>query len=133
MAIEHSAFIGTGWQFPPSFTAGGQQVNMSTGIQDIEQSLHLLLSTSLRERVMQPTYGSNLNAMVFEGVTENFKTYLQHLVKTAITYHEARIKAEKVEVIAENSAEGNVLIVVDYTLRNSNTRYNFVYPFYIQF
>ncbi|HMP91394.1 MAG TPA: GPW/gp25 family protein, partial [Phnomibacter sp.] len=122
-----------GWQFPPSFTAGGQQVNMSTGIQDIEQSLHLLLSTSLRERVMQPTYGSNLNAMVFEGVTENFKTYLQHLVKTAITYHEARIKAEKVEVIAENSAEGNVLIVVDYTLRNSNTRYNFVYPFYIQF
>jgi uncharacterized protein len=133
MSFDNNEFIGTGWGFPPSFTQGGQQLSMTTGHEDIEQSLRILLSTALQERVMQPTYGCNLDGMLFETVNEHFKTYLAHLVKTSITYHEARIKADKIEVVTEETNEGKVLIIVDYTIRSTNTRFNFVYPFYINF
>jgi phage baseplate assembly protein W len=133
MANENSPFIGIGWSWPPAFTAGGEKLEMTTGFEDIENSLQILLSTALQERVMQPAYGCNLDGMLFETVNEHFKTYLAHLVKTSITYYEARIKADNIEVKTDEENEGRVLIVVDYTIRSTNTKYNFVFPFYINF
>ena len=46
MASTHnSGFLGTGWAFPPQFGAGGAEVAMVSGVDDIEQSLGILLST----------------------------------------------------------------------------------------
>ena len=80
MSKENLSLIGRGWAFPPSFTLGGAQLEMTSGIKDIEQSIHILLSTTLQERVMQPTYGCNLDTMLFESMNEHFKTYLKHLL-----------------------------------------------------
>ena len=106
---------------------------MTTGIQDIENSIHILLSTALQERVMQPTYGCNLDSMLFESMNEHFKTYLKHLVKSAIMYHEARIKADNIDVKMDESVEGRILIIIDYTIRSTNTKLNYVYDFYLNF
>lgn len=133
MSNESNEFIGSGWSFPPVFNAGGTTVDMTTGIKDIENSLHILLGTALKERVMQPTYGCNLNFMLFESMNEHFVTYLSHLVKSAITYHEPRIKADEIAVQADDAIEGRVLIIINYTIRSTNTKLNFVYPFYINF
>lgn len=133
MANESIPYVGTGWGFPPSFSAGGIGMNTVTGVTDIEESLFILLSTSLQERVMQPTYGCNLDSMLFESVNEHFKTYLAHLVKTAIIYYEARIKLNNVEVQIDEVEEGRVLIVIDYTISSTNSKYNYVYPFYVKF
>lgn len=133
MANESIPYVGTGWSFPPSFSAGGIGMNTVTGVTDIEESIFILLSTSLQERVMQPTYGCNLDSMLFESVNEHFKTYLAHLVKTAITYYEARIKLNSVEVQIDEVEEGRVLIVIDYTISSTNSKYNYVYPFYVKF
>jgi phage baseplate assembly protein W len=59
--------------------------------EDIQSSLHILLTTRLGERVMQPTYGCNLDELVFETMTTTFKSHIRDLVKTAILYHEPRI------------------------------------------
>ena len=48
------AFLGRGWSFPPSFDHTTGQIRLVEGIEDINQSLEILLSTSLGERVMQP-------------------------------------------------------------------------------
>lgn len=133
MGNEANEFIGVGWSFPPAFDAGGASLAMTTGIEDIENSLHILLGTALKERVMQPTYGCNLDFMLFESANEHFKTYLSHLVNTAIIYNEPRIKADAIDVRTDEAVEGRVLIVVDYTIRATNTKLNFVYPFYINF
>ena len=133
MSKETNQFIGTGWGFPPAFSAGGAATDMTTGIKDIENSLHILLGTALKERVMQPAYGCNLDSMLFESMNEHFKTYLTHLVKSAITYHEPRIKADEIQVQTDEAVEGRVLIVINYTIRSTNTKLNFVYPFYINF
>ena len=133
MAKENLSLIGTGWAFPPAFTLGGGQLEMTSGIKDIEQSIHILLSTTLQERVMQPTYGCNLDTMLFESMNEHFKTYLKHLVKSAIMYHEARIKADKIEVEMDEAIEGRLLIIIDYTIRSTNSKFNYVYPFYLKY
>jgi phage baseplate assembly protein W len=133
MTKENFALIGTGWGFPPAFSQGGADLKMVSGVEDIRESLHILLSTALQERVMQPTYGCNLDSMLFESVNEHFKTYLKHLVKTAIIYNEPRIKADKIDVQTDEIVEGRVLIEIDYTVRSTNSKFNFVFPFYLKY
>lgn len=133
MSKENIEIIGRGWSFPPMFTPGGQTLMMTDGITDIEKSIHILLSTALQERVMQPAYGCNLDSMLFESMNEHFRTYLKHLVKTAITYHEARIKADNIEVQLDEAVEGRVMIIIDYTIRSTNSKLNYVYDFYLKF
>jgi phage baseplate assembly protein W len=133
MSRENLSIIGTGWGFPPAFPQGGANLEMTSGTKDIEQSIHILLSTALQERVMQPAYGCNLDSMLFESMNEHFKTYLKHLVKSAIMYHEARIKADKIEVQMDEAVEGRVLIIIDYTIRSTNSKFNYVYPFYLKY
>ena len=67
MKIEES-FLGTGWSFPPEFSSENKSVKTVSGIEDINQSLHILLNTKLGERVMLPNYGSSLSDFVFEGL-----------------------------------------------------------------
>lgn len=127
---QGSSFLGRGWSFPPSFRKNTRTVDTVTDLEDIEQSLKILLSTRPGERIMQPDYGCNLDRLIFEPLTTSLITYVEDIVKTAILYHEPRINPEKVE-IRENPVEPGLLdVIVEYTVRTTNSRYNYVYPFY---
>jgi phage baseplate assembly protein W len=128
--MANDSFLGTGWSFPPSFDKNLNKVAMLSDEVDIRSSLHILLTTRLGERVMQPTYGCNLDTLVFESLTSTFKSYIRDLVKTAILYHEPRIKLNKVELDDSRDLEGVILINIDYTVRTTNTRFNYVFPYY---
>jgi phage baseplate assembly protein W len=52
------------------------------------------------------------------------------LIKTAILYHEPRIDVDKINIDPTNETEGVLLIIIDYTIRTTNSRKNMVYPFY---
>ncbi len=125
-----SSFYGVGWAFPPAFDNSTGQVEMAEDIVDIQQSLQILLSTRPGERIMQPTYGCNLEELLFEPLTTTFKTYIKQLVQTAILYHEPRITLNNVDLNESIDTEGLVLIKIDYTVSRNNSRYNYVYPFY---
>ncbi len=130
---SNNAFLGTGWSFPPTFdnTTGG--VDLVKDITDINESLNILLSTSLGERVMQPSYGCNLEDYLFEPLSSSVIGYIQDLVENAILIYEPRIKAEKVEVTAADSfdiIEGRFTIEVEYTIPGTNSRFNYVYDYY---
>ncbi|WP_153801262.1 GPW/gp25 family protein [Foetidibacter luteolus] len=125
-----TSFLGTGWGFPPTFIKSTAQVEMLSDEDDIRSSLEILLSTRRGERVMQHRYGCNLDEMLFEPLTTTLKTYIQDMVKTAILYYEPRIDAKKVELDDSRETEGVVLIIVEYVVRSTNSRFNFVYPFY---
>ena len=64
--MEKINFLGTGWSFPPSFNNEIASIELVSDEEDINQSLNILLSTSLGERVMQPRYGCNLEDYLFE-------------------------------------------------------------------
>lgn len=108
---------------------------MVEDFQDIEQSLHILLSTSLGERVMQPSYGSNLHDFQFEAMNNTFLGFLRDLVEKAILYYEPRIVAERVSVEPEDPfdpLQGKLLITIDYFVAETNSRYNYVYDYYLR-
>ena len=123
------SFLGTGWSFPPNFDKGIKSVELVSDAVDINQSLEILLSTRLGERVMLPKYGCNLEELVFETMDATFETYITELVRSAILYHEPRIDLESVDY-ENNPNEGVLLIVINYKIRITNSRSNFVFPFY---
>src|SRR5882672_6372455 len=124
-----NSFLGTGWAFPPSFDADTNTVSMVSDEEDIRQSLNILLSTSLGERVMQPKYGCNLTDYLFEPLNSSVIGYIKDLVEHAILFYEPRILADKIEVTPQDSfdiIEGRFTISVDYTIPETNSRFNFV-------
>ena len=125
-----STFLGRGWSFPPEFNRAAKSVGMLENEEDIESSLDILLSTRLGERIMQPDYGCNLDEMVFEAMNLTMRTYMQDLVEHAILYHEPRIELDKLEIDTSREAEGVLLIKIDYRVRTTNSRFNYVYPYY---
>jgi len=129
MSITKS-FLGTGWGFPPAFSNKSAQVGLLSDEDDIQSSLEILLSTRQGERVMRQDYGCNLDEMVFEPLTTTFKTYIKDLISTAILYYEARIEVNKIELDDTGELEGRIMILIDYTVRATNSRFNFVFPFY---
>ena len=130
MSTDRS-FLGRGWGFPPEFDRASGKVGMLEDEKDIESSLEILLSTRLGERIMQPGYGCNLDEMMFEAINLTLRTYLKDLVETAILYHEPRIDLESLDIDTSQQLEGVILIKIEYTVRTTNSRFNFVYPYYI--
>jgi len=123
-------FLGIGWSFPPEFdkTEGG--VTMTTDVEDINNSLIILLSTRPGERVMFPNYGCDLQEMLFKPLELTLITQMKGIIERAILYHEPRINIISIEIDTTEELEGQVLIHIDYEVRNTNTRSNVVFPFY---
>ncbi len=124
-------YLGRGWSFPPAFSKTAGTVEMSSGVEDINQSLHILLSTKLGDRVMLPDYGSSVEELLFEPADTTLQTLIRDRVETAILFYEPRIELERVRLETDQIAEGVLRLVVDYAVRATNSRFNFVYPFYI--
>lgn len=124
-------FLGVGWSFPPSFNMLTKAVETTEKETDIEKSLEILLTTTIGERVMQPKYGCNMNTLLFEPLNTTVKTIMIDKIKTAILFFEPRIDAKTIKLNTSNELEGEVLVEVDYIVRATNSRFNFVFPYYI--
>jgi phage baseplate assembly protein W len=62
------AFLGVGWSFPPTFPPAAPSSRMVSGVDDIHQSIEILLRTRLGERLMQEPFGCDLDEMLFAEV-----------------------------------------------------------------
>ncbi|UYQ93536.1 GPW/gp25 family protein [Chitinophaga horti] len=123
-------FLGRGWSFPPVFSKSARQVAMLEGEEDIHSSLDILLSTTLGERVMQPRYGCDMKDLLFESVNTSLKALMADRVKTALLFFEPRIETEKIDILTDNSLEGLIQVQIVYRVRSTNSRMNYVFPFY---
>jgi phage baseplate assembly protein W len=133
MNQEFNSFLGTGWYFPPTFDRENANVDLISNIEDIKQSLGILLSTSLGERVMQPKYGCNLDDYLFDPLSSSMIGYIKDRVKSSILFYEPRIIAENVEVTQDDSTElfeGKFTITVEFSIPGTNSRFNYVYDYY---
>lgn len=124
-------FLGTGWGFPPNFDKYKKSVVMISDEEDIRSSLEILLSTDIGERIMQPTYGCDLKRLLFEPLDTSLKAYIRDLIETAILYYEPRIQLDDISLETKPN-QGLIEITLEYTVRTTNSRYNFVYPFYLK-
>jgi uncharacterized protein len=126
-----AGFLGRGWSFPPRFDPRTKEVVMVADEQDIVESLNILLSTHPGERVMLPNYGCDLRRMVFEEASEQTVTEIKDMIRKAILFYEPRITLNRVDAQLVDPLAGRLEILIDYTIRTTNTRHNLVYPFYL--
>ncbi len=129
--ITEKSFLGTGWSFPPTFDKQQETVVMASEEEDVMQSLRILLGTSQGERVMQPGFGCNLDIMLFEPITTTLVAFVKELIQTAVLYFEPRIELDSININTVEVHDGLILIELNYTVRSTNSRFNLVYPFYL--
>jgi len=128
--FKNNDFLGKGWSFPPEFNLATQSIEITEKVADIQKSLEVLLSTRAGERVMQPKYGCNMDELVFESLDTTTKTLIKDKIYTAILYFEPRIDVKKIELNTGNEPEGILILEIEYIVRATNSRFNFVYPYY---
>lgn len=104
---------------------------MTSDEEDIKKSLEILLSTTIGERFLQPLYGCNLDEYVFEPFNATLSTEIRLTVKNAIDLYEPRLKLLSVRLDTGLMVEGRVDIAVEYQVISTNSRFNLVYPFYM--
>ncbi len=125
-----SKFLGTGWFSPTKFDASGQLV-LATHEQCVEQSLWAILETAPGERVMRPEFGCAIHNLLFANPGAEIIGQISVAVYQAIMRWEPRVEVLGVEVIADEEQINLLKIEIDYRLRTVNSRFNLVYPFYL--
>lgn len=141
MTLPSSKFLGRGWRFPPQFdlplNAQGQpsgpgQTAMVAGDDDIRESLEILFSTFRGERLLVPEYGIGIEGDVFIPLDATTLGALRSKVAHAILFFEPRIKLRKLDLYADSTRDGVLMIEIDYDIPAINSRSNMVYPVYLK-
>ena len=128
---NENSFLGRGWSFPPAFDKFEKEVKMLEAEDDIQSSIQIILSTELGERVLLPGFGWKRDRWLFESLGTTMASAMQKEIETALLVYEPRINLNNIKLANDPSELGKVNILIDYIVRNTNTRYNLVFPFYL--
>ena len=123
-------FLGTGWRFPILPDASGS-LGYASADDNVEQSLEILLMTTLGERVMRPTFGTKADRLVFAPGSVQYRRLLETTVRDAVRDWEPRVTLDDVSADTDATDASRVLVSITYTVRQTNTRQNLVFPFYV--
>jgi len=121
-------FLGVGWGFPVRFEGG---LELASAEERIRQSIRIILETARGERVMRPDFGCGLHERVFAVNDASTRALVADDVRDALLRWEPRIEVLDVTVTAAGGDEEVLRISIDYRVRSTDNRFNFVYPFYL--
>ncbi|MFI3313720.1 MAG: GPW/gp25 family protein [Eubacteriales bacterium] len=129
--MENRTFLGSGMAFPIAVNPGTGRFEMSHGEVSVKQSVYLILMTGRGERWMRKSFGSKIMTYTFGDTSKTMLNLMSHDLRSAILQQEPRIK--EVDVTVDPDQLKDALVVnIAYTLAETNTRDNFVFPFYLQ-
>ncbi len=124
------AYLGTGLTFPVRVNARGE-IALSSGTQDIEQSIRIILGTRPGERVMRPTFGCKAHDLLFELRDATTASLLKKHVIDALTFWEPRIQVLQVRALIDDSMDGAIQVEIDYEIKATHDLRSIVYPFFL--
>jgi uncharacterized protein len=129
---EGKKFLGSGISFP--FRTDGQGRLAMNHLEDqIRQSIMLILQTARGERVMRPEFGAGLSDLAFAPVTFASSALAENAVKEALMRFEPRVEVLTVKATYNPRPEGDSLYIdLDYRVRQTDSVFNLVYPFYLE-
>lgn len=128
--MEDKIFLGVGWGFPPEFNKSTCSTVLSSGEENIRESLRILFSTSPGERVNYYDFGCTVRKFIFESMDVTTQTLLTEEIRKTVVLFEPRIALDSI-ILEVNREKGIMFIKLDYTICQTNRRSNMVYPFYL--
>ena len=57
---------------------------------------------------------------------------IRDLIQRAVLFFEPRVMLENVEIRIEDAENGRLDVILEYSIRGTNSRSNLVFPFYLQ-
>jgi uncharacterized protein len=122
-------FVGTGWAFPPRVDARGR-IALTSGYDEIEGAMRMIILTAPGERVMRPEFGCAVWDYLFEPVNATTMGMMESAVREALERWEPRAVVEAVRADADPARPESIMITVTYSTTDTNDRRNLVVPFY---
>lgn len=89
--------LGRGFAFPPGIGPDGRWA-WSSGVENLRQSIRIILGTERRERVMNPAFGGGLRRFLFQPNTADTHRLIEETIVQSLARWEPRIRVEGVEV-----------------------------------
>lgn len=124
-------FLGRGWRFPVAVDPRSGAIAMSDYEQDIKESIRIILATAKGERVMRPDFGCGIHDLVFDSINKATMGLVETSVREALTIWEPRVELLKLDISPDAATKGMLLVSIDYRVRETNSEFNLVYPFYL--
>ena len=121
--------IGVGWSFPPGIDGRGG-VALSARTEEIEESIEIILSTPLGQRVMRPLFGCRIHDLLFAPVNSSTIAAAIQYVEEALGYWEPRIEVIEVNASPDPEVPECLLIYLTYKIKATHDERALVYPFY---
>lgn len=121
------SYLGVALQYPILINQFGT-ASLVYGRDAVRQSIVDILSTTYGSRYFQPTYGSEINELIFHQNDEILKSLLINKISSALAQWEKRIQVLNVQPIIEGVAQVNCNI--NYKILQSAEFDSFIYPFY---
>ena len=131
-AYNDTAFLGSGWAFPVSFSADNYMLNLSANETNINESIHVILNTRKGERTLESEFGSGIQQFMFRKIDSTLKGEIIEAIKFSLLRYEPRILVQDVKVASTDVANGKIEILISYIYSKTNTRHNYVFPFYVK-
>ncbi len=124
-----SEFLGVGWANPLHLEKG--DIAWARYEDSVRQSILIILGTAPGERVMRPDFGCGIHDLVFSVNSAGTAGSISRAVGQALLLWEPRI--DLVDITVTPGDAGQVLFIsIDYLVRATNSRFNLVYPFYLE-
>jgi len=128
--MDNLKFLGTGIKFPPQVNKSTGRFMLSSGAENVKESLYIILMTHRGERWLEPGFGSRLMSYTFMDTSITMLSLLSNELRAVILEQEPRISDVDVD-IDPNVKDGCLLINIIYTISDTNNRDNMVFPFYL--
>ena len=122
--------IGKGWTFPLKIDSQGG-ISLTTDRNEIQESILIILSTEIGQRVMRPMFGSRLHELVFAPNNSATASLARRYVEEALKMWEPRIYNLDIEVSPDPKEGSRLQIEINYQIKATNDRRSLVYPFYL--
>jgi hypothetical protein len=129
-SIRDREFIGQGVAFPFSVTPRGG-VALAAGVNDIEQSIRIILSTIPGERVMRPKFGCRAWELLFDPNNAVTHALMTDYVREALMMWEPRIVVQRVNTFRDPDRHEAMIVEIEYEVKSTHDERSIVYPFYI--
>lgn len=125
-------FLGVGLGFPVTIDGKEKHLAVAKYEESVRQAIWIILGTAKGERVMRPDFGCGISELVFAVNDAGTRGLAEHEVEEALRAWEPRIDVLEVKARAAGAQEEQLLISIDYRVRATDSRFNMVYPFYLE-
>ena len=125
-------FLGVGWQFPVMLHMDRSRFAFAEYEESVQQAIRIILSTSKGERVMRPDFGCGIHELVFAPNSASTRGLAEHHVREALLNWESRIEVLEVKANPAGTQEEAIILTISYRVQATDSRFNLVYPFYLE-